>query len=312
MNTTSKVLSIPEGFSALKEFGHITQQMIMPVISIKGDKITPLGTGFVIAEGIIVTAKHVIDEFLTINGLKNTVKDIADASLNVLYISDKTHGDHGQFYLGGMIPITRVWYLDDIDIAFCWINKPINTTDNTPLYTPHVKLSPSIPKVGEKILGFGYYKSQIESTSKIRDGKKVVDYSHETAFTTGVVEEVFPVRRDSGMLSFPCFRVSARFEAGMSGGPIFNEKGAVCGVICSSLKEAMVGGYISYCSLVWASLATPVEICLKQGDKLGEYSIYDLIRKDIILSDESIDQIFVKHENDGKRTVSIKVKKDII
>ena len=41
------------------------------------------------------------------------------------------------------------------------------------------------------------------------------------------------------MLPFPCYHVGARFDAGMSGGPVFDEYGSLCGLVCASLGSGL-------------------------------------------------------------------------
>jgi hypothetical protein len=48
------------------------------------------------------------------------------------------------------------------------------------------------------------------------------------------------------MLSFPCFQVNARFDHGMSGGPVFDETGCLVGVICASLPGEDGAEHVSY------------------------------------------------------------------
>jgi hypothetical protein len=40
--------------------------------------------------------------------------------------------------------------------------------------------------------------------------------------SSGEVIEIDDKFRDTGLLKFPCFRVNARFDPGLSGGPMFN------------------------------------------------------------------------------------------
>jgi len=71
--------SIPENkkISPLDMFGHKIQEIVMPIVAIEGEKIIILGTGFVInPDGIIITAKHVISDYLSSNNqdIKKEIK----------------------------------------------------------------------------------------------------------------------------------------------------------------------------------------------------------------------------------------------
>lgn len=299
-NTNTPLLTVKGDFTPLKEFGHVTAQMIMPIVAILDGEIVPQGTGFVISpDGFLITAKHVLEGFANPKIKRRDGKGFyREYSLNSLYTSNVKHGDKNQFYLGGLLPIERVWFSNESDIAFCWIRIP--TLNDAPLKLPSVKLSPGIPKIGEHILGFGYYKS---NGSVIVNNKCSLEQN--TAFTQGVINEVYPLKRDSCMLNFPCFRTSARFEAGMSGGPIFNEKGSVCGVICSSGLEDD-NGYISYSSLLWSAMGTMLEVSLKIGDPVQFITFYDLVKRGHMITDDSINDINVVLNQDGTKSISVK------
>lgn len=75
------------------------------------------------------------------------------------------------------------------------------------------------------------------------------------ATSTGQVIEVLAERRDF-MLDWPCFRVDARFDGGMSGGPVFNEAGLVCGIISSNMPPSSSDEeHVSYATTLWPMLA---------------------------------------------------------
>ena len=75
------------------------------------------------------------------------------------------------------------------------------------------------------------------------------------------------MRRDSAMLSFPCYEVNARFDHGMSGGIIVDESGALCGLICCSLPAGNPEDYaVSRVKTLWPMLRT-----LISADRDGHY-----------------------------------------
>ena len=67
------------------------------------------------------------------------------------------------------------------------------------------------------------------------------------------------------MIPFPVFRTNARFDPGMSGGPVFNEYGKLCGLICSNMPpDNPEIDHISYVTLLWPSMGT--KVFLKLGN----------------------------------------------
>ena len=47
----------------------------------------------------------------------------------------------------------------------------------------------------------------------------------------GRVAEVFCEGRDTVLRNYPCFSIDARFDGGMSGGPVFSETGELSGLV---------------------------------------------------------------------------------
>jgi hypothetical protein len=73
------------------------------------------------------------------------------------------------------------------------------------------------------------------------------------------------------MLPFPCFRTNARFDGGMSVGPVVNDQGKVVGIVCSNIPpEKPSDEHCSYVSLLWSSMATLIDMP-RQGHEPGAY-----------------------------------------
>jgi len=301
------VLKISDSFSPLTEFGHRIQQSVMTLITLVDGQVNPIGTGFTIApDGLMMTAVHVIQEALKGVAIKRNGDGTVEHVLEfyALYITSKTHGENNEHTPGGLLPIQRVWYSPELDIGFCAVTSPI--IDGEALKYPIFKLSPGLPKVGENILGFGYHSMKGTNVGKGKDGKVMIEYSQDTAFTRGNIVEVFPIKRDHAMLPFPCFHTNARFEPGMRGGPVINERGNVCGVICSSFPSVEDNPeYISYGSLIWPALGTSIEAAISQGALPEMLLVYDLIERGFVLTDETISNVKVDLKPNGERTVSL-------
>ena len=104
----------------------------------------------------------------------------------------------------------------------------------------------------------------------------------------GHVEKLYSERMDRGMYRFPCFTLALDTEMphGFSGGPIINERGAVCGVVS--------GGRVG--SLIYPALVT--QVSLDTGSKL----LLDLVREGHIPSDGSESVVnFIPPSDDSPR-----------
>jgi hypothetical protein len=299
--------SLPNQFSPFPELGHHIQQSVMPLLVISGESLTAIGTGFVItSNGLMMTAAHVLEEAVK-HGIPRKRQDGGldyDLQLYAVYVTNRKNDDCDQ-YIGGPLPVVKFWHSPELDIAFCRLGSPYpesNWMPNLPVF----RLSPSVPTVGERICGCGYHQMKGNIGHPTENGKIEVHYSQDTAYTPGRVIEVYPVRRDSVMLRFPCFRTDARFDAGMSGGPVVNQEGNVCGVICSSLPgDQSNPAHLSYASLIWPAFGTPIEI-ERAGQKPATTTLYDLAGEGRVEVDASFNSIQVTAHSNGSRTIGIR------
>ena len=313
-NSTSRIkmpsICITDNFQSLDKFGHKIQQMAMPIVAGSNGEFTPVGTGFTITPGgLMMTATHVLQEAHERCGGDDRGVDISNSRMELyaLYVTSEKHSAEDESLVGGMWPIRRVWFGKELDIALCWLAPA--TRDGEPITFPVARLSPGLPVVGDNILGFGYHK-MVSETERSVSGQFTVNYKQDTAFTKGQVSEVFPLARDAAMLNFPVFRTDARFDPGMSGGPIFNEKGCVCGVVCSSLPAFCDDQqHISYGSLIWPALGSTIDAVVLEGQEPERLQLNTLVERQNILVDESIRDVTVTRKVGGTVSVMINVNK---
>lgn len=286
-------------------FGAPLQQCVLPLVAKIDNELFPVGTGFVInADGLFVTAAHVLTEAHS--------KAVRRQNLNgqyynhyefyAIYVSDEPLPEKDAT-VGGLLPIDRIWAPNDLDIGFGWLRLPRRVSDNTLLPLYPVRIRPAIPKIGSQITAIGYY--QMAGSLENSD-TSVIKYAMETAISTGTIEAIYPEYRDKGMLSFPCFHSNAKFNHGMSGGPIFDEQGNVLGVVCSGLNSSEEAcEFISYGSLIYPILGCQIDIA-KQPEAQSETTLlYDLALEGHIITDDSLQHIQVISNSNGSRTISI-------
>ncbi len=111
-------------------------------------------------------------------------------------------------------------------------------------------LNVATPKIGTRVVAYGFTKARWDRDSNSADA---FDLRCQFRRIEGAVVDVhFPKRDDAGM-PFPCFQVDADFESGMSGGPIFNDRQQVCGVVSRGGEFGASWG-----SILWPALAIQV------------------------------------------------------
>ncbi len=149
--------------------------------------------------------------------------------------------------------IREAWCSGESDLALLSLSLWGHSGEHPPDPAFGILMRGLPPLKGSKISGFGYH----SITTKIErhpDGNYHLDLNDIPQATTGQVTDVFPLRRDSALYSFPCFQVNARFDHGMSGGPVFDEEGKLVGIICGSLESTEREESVSYVATIWPAL----------------------------------------------------------
>lgn len=269
-------------------FGAPLQQLIMPIIAKVYDRLVPVGTGFLIqAGGLMLTARHVLDAATNeaVRRMTTTGGFAPYVEIYALYVANESHSK-GE--IGGLWPIDKLWLQEQIDVALCRL-KPARHKGKRVTWG-QVRLSPGIPKVGDEIWGYGYFGMSGQGAFD-ENSKELIRYRQHSAFTRGVVVEVHPQSRDKGLLPFPCFRTDARFDPGMSGGPVVNKDGAVGGVICSSSPPQDTDDqHVSYVSMIWPALGMEIEADAQTGSRRR---LFDLANEGYVHTDSTLSQVHV-------------------
>lgn len=196
------------------------------VVERPGWEMHVIGTATLIGGFLAITAKHVIDAVIGMFGARQQGPrqiEVEGYSLRLYQV------------LPG--PIYRVWnvfraWICPSDIAILHLGLDRTSEADGAVEWRALRLRVVPPPSGQKVLAFGYRESKIEVTEGT-DGTHHIALNDVGTTSIGEVGQIFPERRDSSMLTFPCFEVYARFAPGMSGGLIIDEDGALCGLVCA-------------------------------------------------------------------------------
>lgn len=264
---------------------------VVPLVVVAKDAIYPVGTAFCIAQvGIWVTARHNLED-------RDGAFEIRDRNpgshIAILWIGSGLNRNVPS-YTGGIYPVRS------------FVRHPASGSDLALLYTPWPKvtfppltLSARLPVEGIPILGAGYAQieiGQIDTQSAVPN----VNITPNLNLSRGVVNVLYQDGRDTfrdydgnftGKLPTVCFETSARFDAGMSGGPVFDPTGAVCGVISTGLDQT--AGETQYTSF---ASATPylfmMDVAVGHKDK--PVGVFDLAKRKIVVTDKSLEKLRVE------------------
>jgi hypothetical protein len=204
------------------------------VATIDGQRIVVHGSAVMVAAGVALCALHVVERYTA---------GIAAGSTSIVCIAPRRHG-------------ADLWLVRHVtngvgsDFAFLAV-EAISTVAPDHMYRV-AALTTRTPRVGERLLCLGFVAAQ-ESFERQADGTRA--FSGQLIAAAGSVTEVHPLGRDSRLLPFPALEVDFPAWGGMSGGPVFDERGYLVGILSRSW-ETEDEPSPSYVALAWAALAS--------------------------------------------------------
>lgn len=233
------------------------------------------GSCFIVQPHLAITASHVLKEFLKRDPaiIEGRPPAFEYWIVQVIWEGDKHN--------------LVVWTIDSVgtcgfsDIGIIWFRALGQTAVK---YQKERKwkgigMTFDPPRVGDRVTAFGIHGVSFEGSRVNGEGKfENVAVDCHRSVSTGVVSQLFWGGRDRGLYNFPCFEVDAKFDHGMSGGLVINDRSQACGIICGSLPPAVEGErHVSYVTMLWPMLTIPVAKHLIEGGVGSQtYTLRDL------------------------------------
>lgn len=268
------------------------QSAIMPVIVMREHTVTCLGTAFNVSpSGILLTARHVIDEAYRI------CSEEPGSWISVLWVKSGDGYDVPDL-LGGQIPIGLAQVSDSHDVAIIQLRQLLENGE--PVTYPVLGLDTRVPTVGCKVLAMGYTKMDVRDHENSPTERRVkITQSFHAA--DGDVVVIYPNGRDRVMIPFPAFQTTARFDPGMSGGPVLSgDNGMVCGIVCSGMGSEEAVEYTSFASMTINALGLHV------SDRISDPAprrLLDLIEAGAVVADDTAARIRIVHGDSGAEVI---------
>lgn len=231
------------------------------------------GSGVLIGRCLAVTAKHVIEDLwrnLSGNSRAFAGTQPLTADFRILALQFLSSRDDLAVWT-----VESVWGSGHSDLAILAL-APLSLNALSYEFPRQLALRVSAPPEGSIVAAFGFSGSLVEAVS--REPNLRLTWGLNPATTQGPVLNVFEVRRGRSLLNFPCFEINARFEGGMSGGPVFNAAGELCGVVCASVAPHEGVSHIAYAATLWPIVGVTINFPLPNLVVNGPYNIADLSR----------------------------------
>lgn len=220
----------------------------------RDDRWHPSGTAVSIASRLLITAKHVVADYC--DHLEGPLTLRGNLKVSFRILARQMLGEGAEMALWN---VRRMWLSPNTDIAFLLVDPASESAKRYSRWrVPPLQLVP--PAVGDRVVAFGYHTPEIQMT--INGPAITVAWNDHPSTSIGEVTETYAVKRDSQVLNFPCFQTNSRFEGGMSGGPVFNDSGEVCGLVCSSLLQPRADSHVSFAVCPWPAMATFIHFTL--------------------------------------------------
>jgi hypothetical protein len=272
---------------------------VVPVVVITRSRQTIhcVGTAFCIASrGLWVTARHVLDGR---GGAYELQAQNPGSYIAILWVGSGVGHDVPEL-LGGVIPVRFMVRhpASGSDLALLGASRPN-------LEFPPLQLTARLPVATVPILGLGY------ARFRARIDDRIIHVENNVHASSGEVLELYEHGRDTfrdldgnftGKLPTVCFETSARFDSGMSGGPVVDPICSVCGVISTGFEQDAD----EYSATSFAS-ATPYLFMLKVPydvfmtcEQLGgrKMLVYEMVERGLVSCDESFDILRVTETDD--------------
>jgi len=264
-----------------------------------GDRIVRSGgSGIFISPFRALTARHVTRDFFSIDETRadqlNKRVRAAEENANTDYFELPHSSVLFQAQLG-RVPrpllwhVSRVWDSPITDISLMEVFADGDeAAGNERKMSGFFEWSLLPPPVGSRVITLGYPLTNVTTKNDL------INIDLKYVLQEGCVTDIYELRRERGMYSFPCFRIDKPVNHGFSGGPVF-WSGKLCGIISGGLDDAHVASLWPLCLLKYEYR--------DMGALGGEKNFADLFVSGELLSEEwplIKNRISKRYDEDGK------------
>jgi trypsin-like peptidase len=232
------------------DINHPGMQFTLQLVSEHNGEVRCLGTAFMVAPGLAITAAHVVDDFLEKNNHSKRTEAVRSLTSIQLFQGKVLH-----------------WQVDGIygsvafDVAFLRFLRPAWWGDGPGQVKPRcARLNFNPPAVGDELRMFGFPESEV------RD--RALHFSPSES-TCRVARVDLQTDLPPGFRPVSHIDVEGDLRAGMSGGPCFDAEWNVIGVN----SKGWDGQQLAHVALLWAAMKIPIDLF-----KSGEFPAVELFK----------------------------------
>lgn len=226
----------------------------------EGHQVREGGSGILIAPFLAVTAHHVSKDLYKLAGREEPRR--LHQTLHAAHLFQCLDPFNPEASVTSLWHVDRSWASRHTDISLLQVSAENEVAERLQGEMPSKffewRLSP--PPVGSRVWAIGFPQLCISP-----DGGAAVVGGAPFTLQELHVTRIYPLRRDRGMLNFPCFEVDDSVSPGFSGGPVFY-KDQLCGIVTSGSDF----DNRSHIALLWPLTLMDYSNELGEGSRFGE------------------------------------------
>jgi Trypsin-like peptidase domain len=207
--------------------------LVLAVQFVDGTTHTIEGSGVLVAPGVALTANHVIQPH---------IDALMEGKIVPFCFGITAHG-------AAIWRIAHVSSVDKTDLCILGLTYTTVLPPDRAFY--HATISTRMPAKGELVSMVGFRASEKVFESDLE--RRRVEVGANLLVSSGNVTQQYPLGRDSVMAPWPSIEVDAPAWGGMSGGPVFDSRGFLVGLVTASFNSPVEPAPM-LSSLIWPSL----------------------------------------------------------
>jgi hypothetical protein len=229
-------IEAPAGENTVINWDHFNGVLLQLQIT-DGQKVFVHGSAVLVAPGVALAARHVLEPFLPLLSKGNAALYCGGITPSQLMI-----WQCNQFTLVG----------DESDIAILVLSYSSDLPPGN-VFRMAV-ITTRLPKIGDQVAMVGFTASDTEFLRQ----PMAAQVGGDVRVSIGTVSARYPHGRDRVMMPGPVLEIASSASGGMSGGPVFDHHGLLVGIVASSFSaDDHIGP--SYVSLLWPALITAID-----------------------------------------------------
>jgi len=240
--------------SALMRNWQVFEGAVLALTFSDGHEHRILGSAVMVAPGIAFCANHVMHDHLS---------DLVNSRVSVMGFGIASHGALGW-------RVRHILVVDRSDLCLLSLEYAGQLPPDRRFR--QMGITTRLPAEGEDLVVAGFRPSR--KSFPAMPGQRV-EFSGNVVLCSGRVTQRFPIGRDSSLVYWPALEIDCPAWGGMSGGPVFDSRGWLVGLVSRSLETQDEPSPMT-AALLWPALGHAVSAGWPLSPSLQYKSLLEL------------------------------------